>query len=69
MVSTAPSWPMTPSRIAAWTRLEKKACRKAASASASGNAMRAGDGADRDAIGAVRQAGGRRAGWGQPTPP
>ena len=51
--AVAPFWPMTPSRIAAWTRLEKKACRKAASASCSGDAVAAGDGADGDAIGAV----------------
>jgi hypothetical protein len=31
--AVAPLWPTTPSRIAAWTRLEKKACRKADSAS------------------------------------
>ena len=36
MMATAPVWPVTPRRIAACTRFDAKACRKAASACSSG---------------------------------
>ena len=53
IVATAPVWPVTPSRIDAWHEVGREGLQEGGKRVGERNAMRAGDGADGDAVGAV----------------